>query len=262
VGLVGHHHTMQSHFWTRLRQWEACTSKRSHLDEGEGCRPPPHRAEPFSDSPAAVEGAHGPVCVGRRHTMWSHSRTHPWRWEARTGKTPTIVQPHRRRAHGQTACTAPLLSPCKTRAKKKAGTLPKCRLARGRTACPAPLQVHPRSTSSGRLRDRNRRPKGSDSLHSTRIRARCSGVKPPAQPFQEWPLDIPDHQPVLARVAAAPNHAETRRRLRSKQIRSLDTRQPLLGQIRKPPGLPACRDLPRGALPGPSRQPADLAKGA
>jgi hypothetical protein len=76
-------------------------------------------------------------------------------WEARTGKrlpaaatlcgaldglardggmrapAPTGTQPRRRQARGQTARTAPLSRPCKTKAKKIAGTLPHRWLARG-----------------------------------------------------------------------------------------------------------------------------------
>jgi hypothetical protein len=60
-----------------------------------GCRPLPHLAEPFLDSPTSVGGAQRQTSTpgrrevgdaGRRHTARSHSRTRPRRWEARTGK--------------------------------------------------------------------------------------------------------------------------------------------------------------------------------
>ncbi|KXG40005.1 hypothetical protein SORBI_3001G476400 [Sorghum bicolor] len=62
---------------TRLRQW-ARADKREYQMKG-GFWPPPHRAEPFSDSPTIVGGAHQPVCDGRRHTVRSRSRTRPQR---------------------------------------------------------------------------------------------------------------------------------------------------------------------------------------
>ena len=52
----------------------------------EGCRPPPHRTEPFPDSPTTVGGAHRQAITpgsrgfrGRHHIVRSHSWTPP-RW--------------------------------------------------------------------------------------------------------------------------------------------------------------------------------------
>jgi hypothetical protein len=147
------------------------------------CRPPPHRVEPFPDSPVTMEGSHRPssmpgwrgrvlagfrhtarshsglardsggmhrqaivprLCAGHRYTMRSRSQTRPRWWEVRTiSKVPTGLQPRRQQARSQTARTMLLLGPCKTRAKNKVGTLHHHRLTHGQTARPTPLLGHP-----------------------------------------------------------------------------------------------------------------------
>jgi hypothetical protein len=77
-----------------------------------GCRPLPHRAEPFLGSPATMGGAHRQVSkawmeegAGRRHTTRSQFRTPSRWWEARTSMRPHLdgeggcqPPPHRARA--------------------------------------------------------------------------------------------------------------------------------------------------------------------
>ena len=60
------------------------TQNRSRLNRG-GCRPPPHRAEPRPDSPAAVGGARQQRSPDVSVAAW----TRPRRREARTGKQPS-----------------------------------------------------------------------------------------------------------------------------------------------------------------------------
>jgi hypothetical protein len=94
---AGRRHTARSRSWTCPRRWEARIGKRPSPKKG-GCQPPPYRAEPFSNSPATVGGAHrqafqdwmkggGASC---RHTIRSRSRTRPRLWEARTGGRPHL----------------------------------------------------------------------------------------------------------------------------------------------------------------------------
>jgi hypothetical protein len=148
--VVGHTHNSGSCAPTNVHAW---------TEVGGACRPPPHHAEPFLDSPAAVEGAHrqaitrlptaatprgavpGLARGGGRHAPASVCWTPPHRADpfpdlpttvgGAHQKTPMGAQPRHRQARGETACTAPLLSPCKTRAKKKVGTLPHHQHARG-----------------------------------------------------------------------------------------------------------------------------------
>jgi hypothetical protein len=65
---AGRRRTMRSRSRTSPRWWKACTGKRPQLDAGaRGCRPPPHRTEPFPDSPALMGSVH-----------WQSS-THGWK---------------------------------------------------------------------------------------------------------------------------------------------------------------------------------------
>jgi hypothetical protein len=66
-------------------------SGRCALASEGGCRSPPHRAEPFPDSPTTVGGAHRLACVGRRHTVRSRTRTRPQRWEVRTDQRVSVA---------------------------------------------------------------------------------------------------------------------------------------------------------------------------
>jgi hypothetical protein len=122
--------------------------------EGVGGATTPRGAVPGLSRDGGSYAPTPPTCCHHGHRNGRRRRSaqialcppHNWNWQRRpltagsrpesstVGRASTVTQSHRRQAHGQTACTAPLLIPC-TRTQARCPT----------TACHALLLGHPRS---------------------------------------------------------------------------------------------------------------------
>jgi hypothetical protein len=108
---AGRRHTLRSRLRTHRRRWEARTGKCPHM-ERERWWPPPHHAEPYSDSPATVGGVHrqpphlaepfpdSPATVGGVHRQVLTLRR--WGWVP-AAATPRGAVPGLARAGGRRA---------------------------------------------------------------------------------------------------------------------------------------------------------------